>query len=188
MRRFFSLLNFRNTFVIFIALGVTTAACGQNTQSTQETKVEGAPIHMVTSDFSVAPQLSVDDIKRAAAQGYTLIINNRPDGEGGPDQPTSAELAKAAHNAGIAYKYIPFSAGHITDEVFAQMKTTLDGQDGKTLSFCQSGTRAITIWAMAESALGAISPDATITAAQGAGYNLERHRERLNALANSQTP
>ena len=55
----------------------------------------------VTDRFSVSPQISLDDVAAAAAQGFTVIINNRPDGEA-PGQPTIAEMEAAVHAAGLA--------------------------------------------------------------------------------------
>ncbi|HZC16035.1 MAG TPA: sulfur transferase domain-containing protein, partial [Caulobacteraceae bacterium] len=48
-----------------------------------------AEFRKVTEGFSVAPQIDLEDLPRAAAQGFKLVINNRPDGEA-PGQPTSA--------------------------------------------------------------------------------------------------
>jgi uncharacterized protein (TIGR01244 family) len=154
----------------------------------QQDENQGVRIRPVTSTFSVSAQMQVEDIKRAAEAGYTLVINNRPDGEGGPDQPTSAELAQAAREAGIAYEYIPFRSGHVTDEAFEKTKMTLASHEGKTVSFCRSGTRAITIWAMSQSASGKMAPEESIRAARGAGYDLGRQRARLNALAEEAKP
>ncbi len=170
----------------FFTFGITIASALalQNSQSSSE----GVRHRTVTPDFAVAPQMNVHDIKKAAEEGYTLIINNRPDGEAGPDQPTSAALALAAKEAGIEYLHIPFRSGHITETAFAQTKTAFLEHDGKALSFCRSGTRAITIWAMAQSALGEMPPDAVIIVAHQAGYNLERYRTQFNALATKQSP
>ena len=38
--------------------------------------------------FASAGQITPDDLAAIAAAGYRSIICNRPDGEGGPDQPT----------------------------------------------------------------------------------------------------
>ena len=51
--------------------------------------------------LSVSPQISAADIAQAKAQGFTTIINNRPDDEA-PDQPSSAEIEAAAKAAGLA--------------------------------------------------------------------------------------
>ena len=58
----------------------------------------------VTDDFSVSPQIDLEDMAAAAAQGFTLVINNRPDGEQ-PGQPTSAEVEAAAKAAGLDYDH-----------------------------------------------------------------------------------
>jgi len=49
----------------------------------------------VTDQLSVSPQIALDDLARAAGDGFKLVINNRPDGEE-PGQPTSAEVEAAA--------------------------------------------------------------------------------------------
>ena len=57
-----------------------------------------ADIRKVTDDFSVAPQLQPGDMADAAAQGFVLVINNRPDDEV-PGQPGNAEMEAAARAA-----------------------------------------------------------------------------------------
>ena len=44
----------------------------------------------LNADFAVAPQLDASDMSEAAKAGFRSVINNRPDGEGGPDQPLNA--------------------------------------------------------------------------------------------------
>ena len=58
------------------------------------------PIQQVAPDFCVAPQLAPAAMAEAAAAGFRSVVNNRPDFEHGPDQPTSAEIAAAAPNSG----------------------------------------------------------------------------------------
>jgi uncharacterized protein (TIGR01244 family) len=70
----------------------------------------------VTDDFSVAPQITVDDVKRAAEAGFRTLINNRPEGES-PDQTPAAEIEAAARAAGLAYHYIPIVGGPSPDQV-----------------------------------------------------------------------
>ncbi len=40
--------------------------------------------------FATIGQLMPTDMAAVAAMGFQSVINNRPDGEGGPDQPTTA--------------------------------------------------------------------------------------------------
>ena len=53
-----------------------------------------APIKPLTENFAVAPQLGPDDMADVAAAGYKSVIINRPDFEGGPDQPTAADVSR----------------------------------------------------------------------------------------------
>ncbi|WP_394808920.1 beta-lactamase hydrolase domain-containing protein [Nitrosomonas sp.] len=46
--------------------------------------------------LSVSGQISIDDITEIAAAGYRSIICNRPDYEGGENQPGSEELEATA--------------------------------------------------------------------------------------------
>ena len=64
-------------------------------------------VQSLTPDFSVAGQLSPEAMALAAQAGFKSVINNRPDFEGGPAQPTSASIEAAARAAGLAYAYLP---------------------------------------------------------------------------------
>jgi uncharacterized protein (TIGR01244 family) len=120
----------------------------------------------VTDYFAVSPQISPDDVAAAAAEGVTLVINNRPDGEA-PDQPTGAVIDAAAKRAGLDYVHIPV-AGRPTAEQVEAMKAAIAGASGKVLAYCRSGTRSITIWA-----LGADEPRETLLSlGRAAGYDL----------------
>ena len=54
------------------------------------------PVQAIAADVCVAPQLNPESMAEAARLGFKSVVNNRPDFEGGPDQPTSAAVAAAA--------------------------------------------------------------------------------------------
>ena len=56
----------------------------------------------LTADIAVAGQLDPAAMAEAAAAGFRSVVNNRPDFEGGPTQPTSASIEAAARAAGLA--------------------------------------------------------------------------------------
>lgn len=92
--------------------------------------------------ITVSGQISVDDVAAIAAAGYKSIICNRPDGEGGENQPASTALENAAKAAGLQFAYLPVAIGQVSDEkcsAFHQLMTTLPGP---VLAFCNSGNRA----------------------------------------------
>ena len=124
-----------------------------------------ADIRQVTEQFSVAPQVELDEFADVAAQGFTHIINNRPDGEAG-DQPTSTEVEAAAKAAGLTYVHAPFVGQPTADAVKAAMQAK-----GKTLAYCRSGTRSVTAWAFAQASENG-NAAAIVSAAERAGYNL----------------
>ncbi len=96
----------------------------------------------LTADFSVAPQLDPAAMAWAAHAGFKSIINNRPDFEGGPDQPTSAEIETAAHAAGLRYAHLPVSPMMQTPQEIAQFAQLLADLPKPILAFCRSGTRS----------------------------------------------
>ena len=124
----------------------------------------------VTDDFSVAPQIAVDDIAAAADQGFVLVINNRPDGEA-PDQPSNAQMAAAAQAAGVAYVHIPVRGGPTPDQVEA-VRAAIAETDGPVLAFCRSGTRSIVTWSLGQASSGARERGELVSLGREAGYDL----------------
>lgn len=137
--------------------------------------------YFVSDNFAVAPQISEADIRAAAADGFTLIVNNRPDGEM-PGQPKSADLEKAAHDAGIAYAYLPVDMGGVTPVHTGGLEEAMnDAKDGKTLAFCRSGMRSILVWSYAEARFGK-PVDQIIAEANAAGYDISGHEPAMTLL------
>lgn len=141
----------------------------------------------VTSSFWVAPQLSPEDVRAAAEAGVTLIVNNRPDGEA-PGQPQGAQIEKAAHDAGIAYAYLPVDSGGVTPAHTGGLEQAMDdAEEGKTLAFCRSGMRSVLVWSYAEARFG--KPVSQIIAeAREAGYDIAGHEPALSLLHDSSKP
>jgi uncharacterized protein (TIGR01244 family) len=124
----------------------------------------------VTDDFSVAPQIGVDDIAAAADQGFTLVINNRPDGEA-PGQPTSAQMEAAARAAGVEYVHIPVVGGPTLEQVEA-VEAAIAEAKGPVLAFCRSGTRSIVTWSLGQARIGARPRGELVQLGEQAGYDL----------------
>ena len=99
--------------------------------------------------FATIGQLMPEDLASEAAMGFQSVINNRPDGEGGPDQPTSAQMAQAAQAAGLTYAYLPVVAGMITADQARSFAQWLGQQPGPVLAFCRSGARSTQLRDMA---------------------------------------
>jgi uncharacterized protein (TIGR01244 family) len=93
-------------------------------------------------DLSVAPQLEPSAMAWAAAAGFKSIINNRPDFEGGPEQPTSEAMQQAAQAAGLVYAFLPVSPAVQTPQEIARFAELLTELPKPVLAFCRSGTRS----------------------------------------------
>jgi len=96
----------------------------------------------------VSGQIRPDEIAALRAEGVTLIINNRPDGEE-PNQPLGVEIEKAATAAGMDYRSVPIIRGIGPADADA-MRDAIAASSGKVLAFCRSGTRSALAWALAK--------------------------------------
>ena len=69
-------------------------------------------VQQLSPDVCVAPQLDPAAMAWAAQNGFKSVINNRPDFEGGPSQPTSAQIEAAAKAAGLSYAFLPVNGAY----------------------------------------------------------------------------
>jgi uncharacterized protein (TIGR01244 family) len=100
------------------------------------------PLRAVAADVCVAPQLSPEAMAEAARQGFRSVINNRPDFEHGPDQPTSAQIEAAARAAGLEYRFLPVDGGYQSPQEIEAFAALLAELPRPILAFCRSGARS----------------------------------------------
>lgn len=122
------------------------------------------------SAISVYGQIAPEDVDTAKAQGFTAIINNRPDNEQ-PSQPAGAEIEAAAKAAGLDYVAIPVDHSGFNKGQVEAMAEALEKARGPVLAFCRSGTRSTFLWALARHRLGD-DGEQLIAKAANAGYDL----------------
>lgn len=135
----------------------------------------------VTDTFWASPQISLADVAEARALGFTLVINNRPEGEA-EDQVPGDAIASAAREAGMGYCAIPITHAGFSQEQVRAMAEALEEAEGPVLAYCRSGTRSTLLWSLAQ-ALDGSSPDDIAKAAAGAGYDVAPIRSLLDMLA-----
>jgi uncharacterized protein (TIGR01244 family) len=135
----------------------------------------------LSADFSVAPQISLEDVAEAKAAGFAMIVNNRPDGEE-PDAPQGDDVASAAASEGLAYAAIPVGHAGFSHPQLDALDVAMAGAAGPVLAYCRSGTRSTHLWALARARAGD-DIDAICEAAAVAGYDLGGLRPMLDALA-----
>jgi uncharacterized protein (TIGR01244 family) len=104
------------------------------------------PIRPVADDVFVAPQLSAADMTAVAQAGFRSVINNRPDFEGGADQPTHAAIAAAAEAAGLVYRFLPVNGAYQSPQEIAAFGELLRELPRPVLAFCRSGARSTRLY------------------------------------------
>ena len=130
----------------------------------------------VTEGFSVAPQLTLEDLSAAKTAGFKTIICNRPDHEHGPDQATIEDMKAKAESLGLVFLALPFS-GFPRQETVAQQGALLEAAEKPVLAYCRSGTRSITAWALSQAGQGRRAD--LVESAAAAGYDLSSIAENL---------
>src|SRR5690606_2991532 len=110
------------------------------------------PIHPLTDAFAVAPPLRPDDMQAVADAGYRSGVLSRPEGDGGPGQPASADVIAAARAAGLAVEYQPVVSGAMAADDVARFKQLLTELPAPVLAYCRSGKRCTHLFAAATEA------------------------------------
>ena len=108
------------------------------------------PLQAIAPDICTAPQLSPAAMAEAAAMGFKSVVNNRPDFEHGPDQPTSAAIQAAAEAAGLQYRHLHVAGGCQSPEEIAAFAKLLEELPRPLLMFCRSGARSTRLFMQAQ--------------------------------------
>jgi len=110
---------------------------------------DSLPFRPVAPDVCVAPQLQPDAMAEAARAGFRSVINNRPDFEEGPNQPTSASIEAAARAAGLEYRFLPVNGAYQSPQEIAAFAALLEELPRPILAFCRSGARSTRLFVAA---------------------------------------
>lgn len=136
-------------------------------------------IRPLNETYAVSPQIDPAACAELAAQGFTTLICNRPDGENPPECQSDAMQA-AAEAAGLAFVYNPVVGGALTMEnVTAQGEAIAQG--GKVFAYCASGNRSSIVWALSQA--GTRPTDELIEAGAQYGYMTGQFRDLIEKLA-----
>ena len=105
-------------------------------------------VQSLSPHFAVAGQISVDEVPAIAQAGFKSIICNRPDGEGGPTQPSFAAIEQAARQVGLQIGFLPVVPGQISPAQVQAMARLLSELPTPVLAYCRSGARSTSLWQM----------------------------------------
>ena len=108
------------------------------------------PLRAIAPDVFVAPQLTPETMAEVARQGFKSVVNNRPDFEHGPDQPTHAQMQAAAVAAGLQYRWLPVDGAYQSPQQIAAFAQLLRELPHPLLAFCRSGARSTRLYAASQ--------------------------------------
>ncbi|MFC3061418.1 TIGR01244 family sulfur transferase [Paenirhodobacter populi] len=137
-------------------------------------------VRQITSELSVTPQITPEDVALAAKMGFRTLIDNRPDGEAGSDL-DSTVMARAAEEAGLAFHYLPYTPGELTAELSEAFNAAYAAAEKPVLAYCRSGTRSSHLWALSQAETRPV-PEIVELAAR-AGYDHSGLVALLESLA-----
>jgi uncharacterized protein (TIGR01244 family) len=135
----------------------------------------------VSESVFASPQIDVEAIAEAKAQGIVRVINNRPEGES-DDQTPGAKIEAAARAMGIDYIAIPVGHSGFSQAQVDAMIDALDSAGGPVLAYCRSGTRSTLLWALARAKAGD-NPAVIASKAANAGYDVSPVRQLIDMFA-----
>ena len=137
--------------------------------------------------FATAPQASPEDMVSVAQEGFKTVINNRPDYEGGSEQPTADAVGEAARAAGLNYIAQPFSPAQVTQALVEEFATLVGQAEKPVLAFCRTGTRSTNIF-QAALAMGLLNPrDLTLVGVPNTSVEDEAAQKKSPDLMSSAT-
>ena len=163
-------------------LPIVLIGCNEATATDTPVPIEETQsmFRKINDNISVSPQITLEDVAAAKAEGVTLIINNRPDGED-PSAPQSADIEAAAREAGMKYIAIPIThSGFSGPQVDAMIAALADGDT--ILAYCRSGTRSALLWSLAQAKQG-VEADEISRLTGNAGYDITPIRAMVDALS-----
>ncbi|MCX5589843.1 TIGR01244 family sulfur transferase [Alcaligenes endophyticus] len=99
------------------------------------------PYKSLSENFAVSPQLTAEDMQAVAAAGFKSVIINRPDFEGGAEQPLAADVMAAAEAVGLQACYQPVAGNAITAADVNNFADLLETLPQPVLAYCRSGNR-----------------------------------------------
>ncbi|WP_417551999.1 TIGR01244 family sulfur transferase [Marinomonas fungiae] len=130
----------------------------------------------ISDTFYVAEQLTLNQIPELAQAGVKHVICNRPDHEG-EGQTDSALLKEAAEKAGMTFHFLPTAPGQFEAALVQQFGSLVAELDGKTLAFCRTGTRSLSLWTLANPEHR--TPEELLNLSENAGYNMSGLIDRV---------
>ena len=125
-------------------------------------------VYKLTESLSVAAQITPQDIGGLAAQGFTTVVCNRPDGES-PGQAGMDEMEAACRDADVLFIRYPVDVLNFPGADLEGLGTLFDDPNQRVLAYCRSGTGCVNLWVLSRDE---DSRADAIAVARGIGFDL----------------
>ena len=102
-------------------------------------------MYQLTDTLSVSAQITPQHIPQLAAQGFTAVVCNRPDGES-PAQASMEVIEVACHSAGLLFVRYPVTAINVPGPDLDGLGALFDDPNQVVLAYCRTGTRCANLW------------------------------------------
>lgn len=138
----------------------------------------------IVSGYSVASQLTAEDIVAASVQGFRSILNLRPDREK-PGYLDASEAEALAAGNGLDYAHHPVPVSGPTEDMIKAFADVILTLPAPVLAHCGTGRRAAILWAIC--AAGTVSVDEILSCCANAGHDLSKMRPMIEQRATAQS-
>jgi len=102
-------------------------------------------VYRLSETCAISSQIQPADVAAIAAEGFTTIICNRPDGED-PGQPAASDIAAECEAQGVAFQLIPIDRNGLTMDMVEEFRSAVATSEGHVLAYCRSGQRSSVLW------------------------------------------
>ncbi|SDF82774.1 TIGR01244 family protein [Limimonas halophila] len=138
----------------------------------------------LSQQVAACGQIDRNEIVDARQRGFVAIVNNRPDGEGGPTQPDATSNKALAGQHGLSYHHLPLATVQdLTPELIDQMADALANADGTVLVHCKTGGRSALLWALVQVRHHGRKIEDVLNDTEKAGFELGGTRPLLEKFA-----
>lgn len=102
-------------------------------------------VYRMSENCAVSSQIQPADVAAIAAEGFTTIVCNRPDGEDA-GQPAAGDVAAECAAQGIVFELVSIDRNGLTMDMVERFRRVVEASEGPVLAYCRSGQRSSVLW------------------------------------------
>lgn len=126
----------------------------------------------ITHQLTISDQPDLATLTTLKKEGFTHIVNLRPDGES-PTAPNHKTASHTAHEAGLHYHYLPISLQTLTRADVRAFQQILQNTKGPIFAHCASGKRVMSLYTLGLALDGYIRADEILSFGRNHGFDIQ---------------